>query len=78
MTYTDPCAVANWPVHAVCGVGVSGTFAQAFNTSGSCGPPPSVTTTLIDLQNCLILSNPSLPPGYGSLSAADVVWSLDL
>ena len=79
LTYNDPCAVANWNVHAVIGVGVAGTFGQPFNnSSSSCGPPPFIATTFIDLQNCLLLSSAFLPPGYGSLSAADVVWSLDL
>jgi hypothetical protein len=79
MTYNDPCAVANWNIHAVTGVGVTGTFGQPFNnSSSSCGPPPFMANTFIDLQNCLLLSSAFLPPGYGSLSAADVVWSLDL
>ena len=79
LTYNDPCAVANWNIHAVTGVGVTGTFGQPFNSSSSsCGPPPFSATTFIDLQNCLLVSNPNLFQGYGSLSAADVVWSLDL
>jgi hypothetical protein len=80
LTYTDPCAAANWPIHAVVGVGTSGTFGFPFNNNTSpCGPPPFVVTSLLDLQNCLPLSTaPWLFPGYGSLSAADVVWSLDL
>jgi hypothetical protein len=80
LTYNDPCLAANWNIHAVVGVGTSGGFAMPFNNNTSaCGPPPFLATTFIDLQNVLLLSTaPFLFQGYGSLSAADVVWSLDL
>jgi hypothetical protein len=77
MGYTDPCAKANWNLNAVVGAGVSNVFGQPFNTT-TCGPPAGFTQTFIDLQNVLLLSSPFLPQGYGSLSAADLVWNIDL
>ena len=76
VSYQDTCGQANWPVHAVVGVGTTNVFGQTFNTTQQGGLPSQFVGAFVDLQNVLILSNPTLPPGYGSLSAADVVWNL--
>jgi hypothetical protein len=79
LSYQDPCAKANWNVHATVGVGVSNVFGQHFNTTPpTCGPPAQFGNAFIDLQNVLLLNSAFLPPGYGCASAADVVWNLTL
>lgn len=77
LTYNDPCGLANWGVHAVVGVCTSNVFGQPFNTN-ACGAPVGFTTAYLDLQNCLVVSNPILPPGYGCVSGCDIVWNIDL
>jgi hypothetical protein len=79
VAYPDQCGLANFPFHAVVGVGMSNVFGQLFNTSAPlpCGPPNLFPASFIDLQNVLPLNNlPFLFPGYGCLAVPDVVWSL--
>jgi hypothetical protein len=79
LNYQDLCNAANWSLNAVVGVGTSNTFGQPFNTTPYCSPPLPFATAFIDLQNCLLLNAlPQLPAGYGSVSAADLVFSLTL
>jgi hypothetical protein len=77
LTYADPCGLANWPIHAVVGVCTSNVFGQPFNTTW-CGAQTGMTTAFMDLQNCLMVNNLNLPPGYGCVSGCDVVWNIDL
>lgn len=78
LNYIDPCAQANWGIHAVVGVGVDGTFLAPYNTSTTCATPIAFGQTTIDLQNVLPINNPNLFPGYGCLSVPDVIWNLTL
>jgi hypothetical protein len=74
-----PCQPVNWPLHVAVGVGTSNVQAEIFNLLLCLGNPPTVNTVFIDLQNCLPLNTPGvLNPGYGCLSAADVVWSFSI
>jgi hypothetical protein len=76
LTYADPCNKANWNIHAVVGACTSNVYGQGFNTT-TCGNQVGFSQGFLDLQNVLPLSNPNLPPGYGSLAAADVIWNID-
>ncbi len=77
ISYTDPCSAAQWPIHVAVGAGISAVFGVPFSGTPGCGTIASPSTAFIDLQNQLPLVNPSLVPGYGCVSASDMVWNLN-